>query len=172
MSSPTSSSPTFTTAVSTVAVHDSPIGPLVSSWTGHGLRSLRSVTSGELETAGKLPSDPHTRTLDDLLHRYFATGRAAFDSLPLDDSGWTAFARLVYRECRRIPAGTTISYGELAARAGNRSAGRAVGAVMARNRILLVIPCHRVVAAGGGLRGFSAAGGLATKQYLLDLEAA
>jgi methylated-DNA-[protein]-cysteine S-methyltransferase len=90
----------------------------------------------------------------------------------LDGSGWTAFGRAVYRECRRIPAGTTVTYGELAERAGTRSASRAVGALMARNRILLVIPCHRVVAVGGGLRGFSAEGGLATKRYLLDLEAA
>jgi methylated-DNA-[protein]-cysteine S-methyltransferase len=58
----------------------------------------------------------------------------------------------------------------LATGVGSRGASRAVGAAMSRNRILLVIPCHRVVSAGGVLRGFSAPGGLRTKQFLLDLE--
>ena len=63
-----------------------------------------------------------------------------------------------------------MTYKQLAKLAGNEKASRAVGAAMSRNRILLVIPCHRVIAAGGGLRGFSAPGGLATKRLLLQLE--
>ncbi|MCL4165073.1 UNVERIFIED_CONTAM: hypothetical protein GTU68_055700 [Idotea baltica] len=76
----------------------------------------------------------------------------------------------VYQCCRQIQPGDTMTYKQLAAAAGNEKASRAVGAAMSRNRILLVIPCHRVLAANGQLRGFSAPGGLATKQSLLDLE--
>src|SRR6056297_514608 len=93
-------------AATTTSVHDSPIGPLVSTWTRDGLHSLRSLPAGELETGWNPPTDSAARTLDELLRRYFATGRVVFESLPLDGSGWTAFGRAVYRECRRIPAGT------------------------------------------------------------------
>jgi len=81
----------------------------------------------------------------------------------------TPFLRRVYEIVRHIPAGKTLSYGEVAAAAGSPGAARAVGAAMAKNRICLFIPCHRVVASSG-LGGWSGAGGLAQKQALLDLE--
>jgi len=83
----------------------------------------------------------------------------------------TEFHRRVLSCCRRIPLGTTLSYGELAAQAGAPGAGRAVGNCMAANQIPLVIPCHRVVGAGGSLRGYSGPGGLRMKRRLLKLEA-
>ena len=72
---------------------------------------------------------------------------------------------------RRIPAGKTLTYGEVAEAAGRPGAARAVGTAMAKNRICLFIPCHRVVASTG-LGGWSGAGGPAQKQALLDLERA
>ena len=71
--------------------------------------------------------------------------------------------------CRAIPRGETLTYGQLAAKAGYPGAARAVGQVMARNCLPLLIPCHRVVGSNG-LHGFSAPGGLATKQRLLEIE--
>jgi methylated-DNA-[protein]-cysteine S-methyltransferase len=65
-----------------------------------------------------------------------------------------------------------LTYGQLARRVGSPAAARAVGSTMARNRLPLVIPCHRVVGSGGQLRGFSAPGGVAVKQRLLQMEAA
>lgn len=100
------------------------------------------------------------------LREYFSGQRTAFD-LPLAPCG-TVFQRKVWRELQEIPYGKTISYGELARRVGNPNASRAVGAANGKNPIPIVIPCHRVIGAGGQLTGFSA--GLSAKQILLDLE--
>ena len=84
----------------------------------------------------------------------------------------SSFSSRVIACCRQIPFGQTRTYGQLAVEAGHRGAARAVGNCMAGNPIPLVIPCHRVVAAGGRLGGFSAPGGVQLKQRLLQLEAA
>ena len=73
-------------------------------------------------------------------------------------------------ECRKIPYGKTLSYGQLAAKAGRPGAARAVGNHMAGNRTPIIVPCHRVLPSGGGLGGFSAAGGVALKRRLLEME--
>jgi methylated-DNA-[protein]-cysteine S-methyltransferase len=78
----------------------------------------------------------------------------------------------VLEEARRIPAGETVTYGELAARAGSPGAAREVGQAMARNRFPIIVPCHRVLAANGGFGGFSAPGGLESKARLLTIERA
>ncbi|MFO1048586.1 MAG: MGMT family protein [Geminicoccaceae bacterium] len=82
------------------------------------------------------------------------------------------FDRAVYLRTRAIPFGRVATYGEIAAALGQPAAGREVGAALGRNPIPLVIPCHRVVAAGGRLGGFSAAGGRITKRRLLEIERA
>ncbi|MDQ6618069.1 MAG: methylated-DNA--[protein]-cysteine S-methyltransferase [Actinomycetota bacterium] len=92
-------------------------------------------------------------------------------TIPLDMTGVPPFHRRVYQLARTIPPGQTRSYGELAARLGSPGAGRAVGQAMRRNPFAVVVPCHRVVGAGGRLGGFSAYGGLGTKMELLALEA-
>jgi methylated-DNA-[protein]-cysteine S-methyltransferase len=84
----------------------------------------------------------------------------------------TPFRKRVLRVARAIKYGETATYGEVAARAGNRNAARAIGAVMASNRIPIIIPCHRVVASGGSLGGFSAPQGVDLKRRLLEMEAA
>lgn len=145
---------------------------MTSTWTDAGLYSLDWEQTPDPESVqGILADDARAQHLDDRLNEYFVTGRADFDSIDLDTDRWTSFTKDIYRCCRSIQPGTTMTYKELAGRAGSPQASRAVGAAMARNRVLLVIPCHRVISTGGGLRGFSAQGGLQTKQFLLDLEA-
>jgi O-6-methylguanine DNA methyltransferase len=82
----------------------------------------------------------------------------------------TGFQRRVWEELRRIPHGSTLTYGELAARLGVPRAARAVGQANGRNPIPIVVPCHRVVAANGRLGGFT--GGVDIKEFLLGLERA
>ncbi len=101
------------------------------------------------------------------LTAWLAGERRDFD-LPLHDGG-TAFERRVWQELAAIPYGRTVTYGELAARIGRPEAPRAVGAAVGRNPLPVVVPCHRVVGAGGRLTGFRA--GLEHKRRLLDLEA-
>ena len=100
------------------------------------------------------------------LAEYFAGERRAFD-LPLDIPG-SPFQERVWSELARIPYGETISYRELAQRVGASDAFRAVGRANGSNRMAVVVPCHRVVAANGGLGGYG--GGLAAKEWLLALE--
>jgi AraC family transcriptional regulator of adaptative response/methylated-DNA-[protein]-cysteine methyltransferase len=108
--------------------------------------------------------------LDDVeeqLREYFAGRRDDFD-LPIDMPG-SAFQERVWAELRRIPYGETISYRDLAARVDAGAAYRAIGRANGSNRLAVIVPCHRVVAAGGGLGGYG--GGLAAKRLLLDVEA-
>ena len=100
---------------------------------------------------------------------YLAGRRAAFD-LPLDLSHGTAFQQEVWRALRGIPRGATTSYGALGTRVGRPAAMRAVGAAVGRNPISVIVPCHRVIGAGGALTGY--AGGLDRKTALLTLEGA
>lgn len=102
------------------------------------------------------------------LAEYFAGQRQAFD-LPLAPQG-SPFQQSVWRHMMQIPYGHVMTYGELA-HAVN-SAPRAVGGACGRNPIAIVIPCHRVVGGSGALTGYSGAGGINTKQFLLELEGA
>jgi len=105
--------------------------------------------------------------VEDELREYFAGIRDAFD-LTIDLPG-SAFQQRVWTELRRIPYGETISYRELAERVDAGSAYRAVGRANGSNRLAVIVPCHRVIATGGGLGGYG--GGLDAKRWLLDLEA-
>jgi methylated-DNA-[protein]-cysteine S-methyltransferase len=105
------------------------------------------------------------------LLRQFAEGEPVdFDDIPVALSGMTDFQKQVVAACRAIPWGETVSYGELASTVGHRGAARAVGTVMRKNRVPLIIPCHRVLASGGQLGGYSAPSGLEMKRRLLALE--
>jgi methylated-DNA-[protein]-cysteine S-methyltransferase len=106
------------------------------------------------------------------LVRYADGEPVDFSDVPVSLDHLSAFQRRVVKSCRAIHCGQRRTYGELAAAAGSPGAARAVGQVMAGNRTPLVVPCHRVVASGGGLGGFSAPQGLAMKRRLLALEQA
>ncbi len=95
-----------------------------------------------------------------------------FRDVAVDLDGADPFARQVYEAAREIPAGKTSTYGELAKALGQPAAARDVGQALGRNPIPLIIPCHRVLAAGGKRGGFSAPGGRATKTRLLAIEGA
>ncbi len=97
--------------------------------------------------------------------------RVDFDDLQLQATSATTFGRAVILHCRAISWGCTRSYADLASAAGSPGAARAVGNVMRCNPIPLIIPCHRVVGSGNSLGGYSAPGGLVTKQWLLSMEA-
>jgi O-6-methylguanine DNA methyltransferase len=111
---------------------------------------------------------PQLDRLERQLGEYFGGGRREFD-VPLDVPG-SPFQERVWSELATIPYGETISYRELAERVGTPSAFRAVGRANGSNRVAIVIPCHRVIAADGRLGGYG--GGLPAKEWLLALEQA
>ena len=119
----------------------------------------------------RLPPRPVRRARGAIL-RLLRDGEDELATIALDLSRCSPFFRRVYELTRAIPAGETVSYGELAARAGEPRAARAVGQAMARNPFPLIVPCHRVTAAHGGDGGFSAFGGVGTKHRLLRIEGA
>lgn len=130
-----------------------------------------SETEGKIsEISFQSASQNHETPLIKEAHRqisqYFAGQRQEFD-LPLLIKG-TPFQEKVWHELQKIPFGQTISYQELAIRAGNPKACRAVGGANNKNNIAIVIPCHRVIGKSGKLTGY--AGGLKTKEFLLTLE--
>ncbi len=112
------------------------------------------------------PQHPVLRQAEKQLEEFFAGKRTCF-SLPLHFEG-TEFQERIWREIARIPYGQTMSYGELARRAGNPRAIRAAGMNTGKNPLGIVIPCHRVIGKDGGITGY--AGGLEWKQHLLNLE--
>jgi methylated-DNA-[protein]-cysteine S-methyltransferase len=151
---------------------DSPIGELFVAATDRGLCRLAfGIEAAENELARvfgsrvlRSPLDAVRRELDE----YFAGSRQAFD-LSLD-LRVAPFNEQVLRELARVPYGRTETYGGLAAKVGHPRAARAVGTVMNRNPIAIVLPCHRIIGANGSLTGY--AGGLDRKRTLLELEGA
>lgn len=149
---------------------DSPIGPLTlvaDDGVLCGLYLAEHRRAPDPATHG--PADPAGfEALTEALAGYFAGQVESFDDVPVAAAG-TPFQQRVWTALREIPYGTTATYGELAAALGSPGASRAVGAANARNPVSIVVPCHRVVGAGGAITGY--AGGLARKRALLDLEA-
>jgi methylated-DNA-[protein]-cysteine S-methyltransferase len=123
------------------------------------------------EAREAVPPPEIQRAIDDIV-ALLAGGRRDLSDVPLDFESLPAFHRRVYEVARAIPPGSTISYGEIAARLGEPRAAREVGEALGKNPFLIVVPCHRVLAAGGKLGGFSARGGVATKLRLLEIEGA
>jgi len=148
---------------------DSPIGPLLIAGDHESVHLIAFPKNGKPQRPEAGWTESSTGALAETvrqLREYFAGKRTDFD-LPLALEG-TAFQRKVWRKLQEIPYGETISYGELAKRVGNPKASRAVGSANGKNRIPIVIPCHRVIAGDGTLGGFG--GGLPTKEKLLALE--
>jgi methylated-DNA-[protein]-cysteine S-methyltransferase len=161
---------------------DTPLGRCGIAWNARGVAALQLPEANDAATRAKLfdkigetePASPPPavqRAIAGInaLMRGQASDLAA---VPLDMSGVPLFHRRVYEAVRAIPPGASLSYGEVAAKAEAPGAARAVGQAMRRNPFSLLVPCHRVFAAGGKIGGYSAYGGLATKLRLLSLEAA
>ena len=148
------------------AVVDSPVGPLVLVEEGGALAGVYMTGQRTLPVDVGPRDDSVLPEAREQLAAYFAGDLRDFD-LPLSEGG-TDFQRRVWAALREVPYGTTTTYGELAAVIGSPTAVRAVGAANGRNRIGIVVPCHRVVGASGALTGY--AGGVPNKAYLLALE--
>ena len=158
-------------------LHDTPVGRLLVAVTDHGVceisydadpdaeaeRLARAFGSRVLRSTK--PTDGARRQLDE----YFAGTRREFE-LEVDLRPAREFGRAVLEQLAQVPYGELTTYGTLAARAGRPRAARAVGTVMNRNPIPIVLPCHRVVGSSGSLVGY--AGGLERKRRLLELEGA
>jgi methylated-DNA-[protein]-cysteine S-methyltransferase len=149
---------------------ESPVGELTVVASDAGLRAVlwpaddpeRVDVMGAVEE----PEHPVLRLVVAQLEEYFGGERREFD-VPLDLVG-TEFQRAAWAVLLTIPYGTTATYAEQAERLGDRNKARAVGAANGRNPVSIIVPCHRVVGASGGLTGF--AGGLQVKSWLLDHE--
>jgi methylated-DNA-[protein]-cysteine S-methyltransferase len=147
------------------SVIDSPIGDLSLAVDDVGLCRLR-MGAAEVE-----PGIVHDKVLlraHEELKAYFAGELTEF-SVPLSVPGGSEFERAVWNQLRRIPYGEMQTYGEVAKVVGDAGAARAVGVACNRNPIAVIVPCHRVVGAGGKMVGFG--GGIPRKRHLLELEA-
>jgi methylated-DNA-[protein]-cysteine S-methyltransferase len=153
-------------------VTESPVGDLFIASTERGLCRISYTIEGQDEEIARIfgarvlrmPLDEVRRELDE----YFEGRRHEFD-LPID-LRVAPFHEAVLHELARIPYGHTDTYGSLAAKVGHPKAARAVGTVMNRNPIPIVLPCHRIIGANGSLTGYG--GGLPVKRHLLELEGA
>lgn len=126
----------------------------------------KEALPGAWATASQCSEHPLLRQAREQILAYLRGALRVFD-LPLAPKG-TGFRQAVWQQLLTIPYGETMSYGELAARLGDKNKARAVGGAAHHNPIALIIPCHRLIGADGGLTGFG--GGLPMKQALLDLE--
>lgn len=160
----------------TVRTIDTPVGPMLAGATDAAIVlcdfAERPMIGAQLAAVRRRigPTQegdtPLLERLEAQLAEFFAGTRRDFD-LPVEMPG-SALQERVWAELRRIPYGETISYRQLAERVGAGAAYRAVGRANGSNRVAVIVPCHRVIAAGGGLGGYG--GGLAAKRQLLELE--
>lgn len=173
-----------TTDMHYYTTYPSPLGELTLIATDKGLRAVawseEAWQNDEIDVAELPPCDdqackqmrspdhPVLSATVEQLDEYFGSSRCEFD-LPLDLRG-TEFQQQAWRALATIPAGQTATYGEQAKRIGRPKAVRAVGNANGRNPVPIVLPCHRVIGSTGALTGYSGAGGLDTKQFLLDHE--
>ena len=164
---------------------DTAIGTCGIAWTESGIAVLQ------------LPEATQARTQARMLRRFGSASASSAETPPpaveaaidamvallegrpvdlgfvdLDETGIPEFHRRVYAVTRAIAPGTTLTYGEVAVRVGDPGAARAVGQALGANPFAIIVPCHRVVAAGGAMGGFSAGGGARTKRRMLEIERA
>lgn len=142
---------------------DTPIGKMIAAADEHGIASLDFVDEIVDRTSSE---NPLLIRLEEELEQYFE-GKRQFFTLPLSPIG-TVFQKGVWETLCTIPYGNTVSYAQEAKMFGNPKAIRAVASANARNPIAILIPCHRVIATGGGIGGYS--GGIWRKEFLLALE--
>ncbi len=133
-------------------------------------RMVRHGFTGEASPETSLPGWVRALALD--IRAYARGVETDFSAAPVDLSGIEPFRLAIYSAARRLAYGETTTYGELAKRAGHAGLPRETGQALGANPVPLIIPCHRILAAGGKIGGFSAPGGAATKERMLALEGA
>jgi methylated-DNA-[protein]-cysteine S-methyltransferase len=166
---------TMTTPTTTTLTFDTALGRCGVRWSDAGITSV-------LLPSSRLDALPPTEPGDEVpafvrdailaMTAVLAGESRDLRDVPLDQRRIDPFRRAVFDATREIEPGTTRSYGEVARAIGRPDGARDVGAALASNPTPIIVPCHRVVAANGGLTGFSAPGGLATKRRMLELEGA
>lgn len=159
---------------------DTEFGACAIAWSDAGLTRLQLPEPTRAETEARIrrfDTEPAGEPLPGFaeeairaLQMYFRGMPASLGTLPLDETRVSGFNRPIYRALRAVPRGTTTTYGDLARQIGQPGAARAVGMAMGQNPWPVIVPCHRVLAVGGKMGGFSAPGGQATKEKLLALE--
>jgi O-6-methylguanine DNA methyltransferase len=159
---------------------DTAIGKCGIAWGQRGVVGVQLPEGGERETrarllnrfpaAGEAKPPPEVRRSLENIVALLDGKRTDLSNIALDMDGVPPFHRRVYEVARAIPPGKTLSYGDIAARLDARGAARAVGQALGQNPFPIVVPCHRVLAAGGKIGGFSAHGGTATKLRMLAIE--
>ncbi len=164
------------------ALFDTAIGCCAIAWSGRGVVGVQLPEMSPFETRARVlrrfpdarearPPAEVRRALDGIVA--LLDGEASdLSAVALDMDGVPPFHCRVYAAARAIPPGAMLPYGDLAKRLGPETSARAVGQALGRNPFAIVVPCHRVVAAGGKAGGFSANGGAATKLRLLQIERA
>ena len=163
---------TFETAVGTCAVAWGADG-IVGTWLpgASATATRRAVMHRHPHAEETAPPEPIAEAVDGMT-RLLAGDDVDLRDVVLDECELPQFQRDVYAVARSLPRGVTMTYGEIAARVGAPGAAQAVGQAMGHNPFPIIVPCHRVVAAGGGNGGFSAPGGVDTKLRLLAIEGA
>ncbi|QDU31564.1 Methylated-DNA--protein-cysteine methyltransferase, constitutive [Anatilimnocola aggregata] len=159
-------------------VFSTELGWILVSWQGDALTLISFGHASPAAAAQRGTTEPveadeapkWIKQLSGQIQRFSQGKQVDWGKVPLQWPSRTAFQQKVQEACRQIPRGQVRSYGELAAAVGAPGAARAVGSVMRTNRFPLIIPCHRVVASGGNLGGFSCPQGIDVKQKLLALE--
>jgi methylated-DNA-[protein]-cysteine S-methyltransferase len=161
------------------ALFDTALGGCGIAWSERGVVRIQLPEADQERTARRLadggaaveaPPPPWVARAILALVRHLQGALQDFSDVPLDLTRIAPLPRRVYAAARAIEAGRTTTYGALAARVGAPADARAIGQALGANPSPLVVPCHRVVAAGGRLGGFSAHGGTATKARLLAIE--
>jgi methylated-DNA-[protein]-cysteine S-methyltransferase len=162
------------------AVFETALGFMGLAWSAKGLTRLCLPQSSRdaverrlLRLDGPIPAGEAPPWIAGLIEaiRAYAAGRTVdFSGVPVDLTGVDSFRLAIYDAARKLAFGEITTYGELAARAGYPGMARETGAALGANPVPLVIPCHRITAAGGKIGGFSAPGGAAAKERMLGLE--
>jgi methylated-DNA-[protein]-cysteine S-methyltransferase len=161
---------------------DSPVGCCAIVWNERGVAGVRFLEGDGRATRDRIarrfptareatPPKEILRAIDGVVA---LLGGELIDlsGVEIDTTGMPDFNRQVYEIARTIPAGSTLTYGEIAERLGDRNLARDVGTALGQNPIPIIVPCHRVLAADGKLGGFSAPGGVSSKARLLTIEGA
>jgi methylated-DNA-[protein]-cysteine S-methyltransferase len=171
---------TFSTAPLGYTIVDTAIGAIAVAWSAAGICRValpqRDREAMERRFAAKLdgagPAEPPAAIAAAIapIKRYADGEEVDFSSVPVDLDGVDQFQRAIYEAARKLDFGETTTYGGLADAAGHPGKARETGEALGRNPVPLIVPCHRILAAGGKIGGFSAPGGAATKEKLLTLE--
>jgi len=171
---------TSSTAPLGYTIVDTAIGAIAVAWTATGIcrvalpqrdrEAMERRFAAKLDGAGPAEPPAAIAAAIALIKRYAEGEEIDFSSVPVDLDGVDQFQHAIYEAARKLDFGETTTYGGLADAAGHPGKARETGEALGRNPVPLIVPCHRILAAGGKIGGFSAPGGSATKEKLLTLE--